>query len=371
MLADEDTWNGCSSSSSRSTGKPKGVMIEHVAVMNVLEYFAHELGLSPNDIVLGLTTFCFDISVLEMFMPLVTGARLLVVSSKTQKEPRLLSKILDSPTAGITVMQATPATFEMLMACGWQGSKKMQALCGGEAFRLNLAPLVESFQSFRNVYGPTEATIWSTCYHVKDHPTTALPLGDAIWDTQLCILDPEHLKPCKTNQEGELCIGGIGLARGYLNRPELTQEKFFIHTVQQGQPPVRIYRTGDVVMYTDKGELKYMGRSDNQVKINGFRIELGEIEKVLQMEKAVLTAVVVAREDTPTGKALVAYVKPKQGMQIDTGKLQAGLHKTVPPYMVPPYFVFVEDFTYTPNQKIDRKALPPPTVAGGAGVIDM
>jgi len=417
----------------RSTGKPKGVMVEHVSVMNVLHYFAHEMGLNCHDVVLGLTTFSFDISVLEMFMPLVIGARLVVVSSTIQKDPTLLSHLLDDDDNSITVMQATPATYEMLMAVGWQGEgssskrreRRIQALCGGEAFRMNLLPLaLNGFKSFRNVYGPTEATIWPTSY-LLHHPRpddniitssssssssslSSLPLGDAIWNTQLYLLMEQQqgetttttattttttiIKPINdpsvVNHEGELCIGGIGLARGYLHHPDLTQDKFITipPMMVEGEHDngssnvrlLRLYRTGDVVMYDDKGYLKYMGRIDHQVKINGYRIELGEIEKVLQqMDQYVVTAVVVARNDcggtsttatTSGSKALVAYIKLKREEEegkkkrVVVKELKSYLHQCLPAYMVPPYFVFVEDFTYTPNHKIDRKALPPPPI---------
>eukprot|EP00301_Raphidiophrys_heterophryoidea_P025197 c8404_g1_i1.p1 GENE.c8404_g1_i1~~c8404_g1_i1.p1 ORF type:complete len:1113 (+),score=217.40 c8404_g1_i1:140-3478(+) len=341
---------------SGSTGKPKGVMIEHRSVVNLLGWFAQELKIGTADIILGLTTFCFDISILEMFLPLTCGAVLCLVSANTQRDPELLLKILDQEH--VTMMQATPATLEMLTHVGWQGDPNIDVLCGGEAFRLNLSPIVPQCRSFRNVYGPTETTIWSSSYTMRGIPKVIPPIGKPISETTFHVLT-ENMTEVPEGQVGELYIGGIGLARGYLGRPDLTEKVF----VRNPFGPGRIYKTGDLAKKEGENYI-CLGRLDSQVKIRGYRVELGEIEKVLQVASGVQTAVVLAREDIVgvIGLTLVAYVKLQQGVIHDQQTVSSQLAVFLPSYMVPPFFVFVDQFPNTPNGKIDRKALQPPVL---------
>jgi len=341
-------------------------MIEHQAVVNLLEAFRRELSLTSSDVVLGFTTFCFDISVLEIFLPLMIGARLHMVSATTQKDAGALVDIIDDPSQGITFVQATPATFEMLMHFGWKGNPRVQCLCGGEAFRLNLGPLVARCKAFRNGYGPTEATIYSTVYKLPGPPTGNVPIGEAVDGYSLHIFDTETLRPVEDGEAGELFIGGIGLARGYYNRADLTSEKFIANPFGQG----RLYRSGDLCKWrkgseaSNDGVVLYLGRLDGQVKINGYRIELGEVETRLQAHDDVGAAVVLAREDVlPTGaRALVAYVMLSADADgdFDENTFKAHLSASLPHYMVPHFWVHVQSFPFSPNGKIDRKALKPP-----------
>ena len=273
---------------SGSTGRPKGVEIEHRSLVNFLTSMARQPGLEADDVLVAVTTLSFDIAGLELWLPLVTGAHVVVASRDEASDPRRLMALLDA--SGATVMQATPATWRMLVDAGWPGRPGMKALCGGEALPPALArQLLDRGVDLWNLYGPTETTIWSTVLHVtsRDQPIT---IGRPIDDTTLHILD------------GELCIGGAGVARDYLRRPDLTAERF---VPDPSDPGRRIYRTGDLARRRPDGEVEFLGRRDHQVKIRGFRIECGEVEAALEALPAVRAAVVVAREEH-----LVAYVVP-------------------------------------------------------------
>jgi len=344
---------------SGSTGKPKGVQILHGAVVNFLTSMRRCPGLTDQDTLLSVTTLSFDIAALEIFLPLSVGARLVMVSRSVATDGTQLLERLNY--CGATVMQATPATWRLLLAAGWSGSHQMKILCGGEALSRELAnQLLEKGASLWNLYGPTEATIWSTIYQV-DNTDGAVSIGRPITNTQIYLLD-EHLQPVPVGVPGELYIGGAGLARGYLNRPELTAQKFIANPLSQ-EPNARLYKTGDLARYQSDGNIEYLGRIDHQVKVRGFRIELGEIEAVLGQHLAVQETVVMVREDVPGNKRLVAYVVVNQTSAPTVSQLHQFLKQKLPEYMIPSAIVKLEALPLTPNGKVDRRALLAPDTA--------
>jgi amino acid adenylation domain-containing protein len=350
---------------SGSTGRPKGVQIPHRALVNFLLGMAQTPGLNVTDRIVAVTTLSFDIAGLELLLPLTVGATILLADRETAMDGERLKTLLESSQA--TVMQATPATWRLLMAAGWRGGSHFKILCGGEAMSRDLAEsLLERAGSVWNMYGPTETTIWSTCWRVE-RPTEGVFIGRPIANTQVHVLD-ELMQPCPIGVPGELWIGGEGVAAGYLNRPELTAERFVTDPFTD-RVDARIYRTGDLARWRASGNLECLGRTDFQVKVRGFRIELGEIEAVLSSHPSVAHAVVVAREDRPGDVRLVAYGVPSEGGPWDEGKLRAHLAKALPEYMVPQHFVPLETLPLTPSGKVDRKALPAPAdrpARGGA-----
>jgi amino acid adenylation domain-containing protein len=357
---------------SGSTGKSKGVQIAHRSVVNFLTSMRGQPGLAEKDVLLSVTTLSFDIAALEVFLPLTVGARLVLVSREVASDGERLSEQLDK--SGATVMQATPATWRLLIEAGWEGSRRLKILCGGEALDRELAnELLKRSAALWNLYGPTETTIWSAIHKVEleselesESKTGAVSIGRPIANTQLYVLD-RHLQPVPVGVTGELHIGGDGLARGYLNRPELTAGKFIPNPFSGDSDTGfsdRLYRTGDLARYLPDGSIDFLGRNDDQVKIRGFRIELGEIEAVLDGHPSVQKAVVVAREDVPGEKRLVAYIVPAVAAKSEeTARVDAlrnFLKEKLPAHMVPPFFVVLEKMPLTPNGKIDRKALPAP-----------
>ena len=337
---------------SGSTGKPKGVQIPHRAAVNFLYSMAEAPGLTQDDTLLAVTTLSFDIAGLEMYLPLMTGARIELASRDTAADGRRLAEELQR--SGATVMQATPATWRMLLEAGWQGDGKLKILCGGEALSGDLAErLLARCGSLWNMYGPTETTIWSTVNRVERGGGTTISIGRPIANTDVYLLDT-HLQPVPVGVAGELHIGGTGLARGYLNRPELTAEKFIADPFRGG----RMYKTGDAARYLPDGRIEYLNRLDNQVKLRGYRIELGEIEAALRKHPGINEAVVVVRSDTGA-KALAAYFIPNEPPP-NAGELRDFLRQSLPEYMVPSFFVLLDAFPLTPNGKVDRKVLPPP-----------
>ena len=341
---------------SGSTGQPKGVQISHRALANFLCSMRREPGLREEDVFLAITTLSFDIAGLEIFLPLITGARVVIAPRDVTLDGPLLAKLIASCDA--TVMQATPATWRMLIDSGWQGDGSLKILCGGEAFGSDLAErLLERGGELWNMYGPTETTIWSTTERLS--PGQIITIGRPIANTQVYILDG-NAQPVPAGVAGELFIGGNGVAMGYLNRPELTRERFVSNPFDLKEKDV-LYRTGDLARFRADGRIEFLGRGDNQVKIRGFRIELGEIESSLSRTDGVARSVVVAREDTPGDKRLVAYVVPKVSSSAPSvAALRAALRFNLPEYMVPSAFVFLEALPLTPNGKVDRKALPQP-----------
>jgi len=295
---------------SGSTGKPKGVQVLHRGLVNFLTSMSVAPGLTADDTLLAVTTICFDIAGLELYLPLMVGADIVLVTRDVAADATQLIPVLQE--SGATVMQATPATWRMLLAADWQGNPQLKILCGGEPMSRELArQLLERSASLWNMYGPTETTIWSTVHKVEsaDKP---IPIGRPIANTQIYLAHPEQnssdpIKFVPVEEPGELLIGGVGLARGYLNRPDLTDERF-IPDPFSSEPGARLYRTGDLARYLPDGTLECLGRLDHQVKIRGFRIELGEIESALYQHPGIRDAVVVARDDSNGEKRLVAYL---------------------------------------------------------------
>ncbi len=340
---------------SGSTGKPKGVEITHGSVVNFLTSMREKPGMTERDVMLAVTTISFDIAGLELYLPLVVGGRVVIASREIAVDGTRLSQHINNSQA--TVMQATPATWRILIDAGWEGSKQLKILCGGEALPRELAnKLIEKSAALWNMYGPTETTIWSTVHQVSSTEGPVL-VGRPIANTRIYILD-HYMQPAPIGVPGELCIGGAGVARGYMNRPELTQEKFIADPFSE-EPGARIYRTGDLARYLPDGNIELLGRIDHQVKVRGFRIELGEIEAVLREHPALRDAVVLAREDVPGDKRLVGYVVAAEPPPT-TGELRSFLQRKLPDYMVPGMFVFLEALPLTPNGKVDRRALPAP-----------
>lgn len=353
---------------SGSTGRPKGVQIPHRALTNFLCAMQRTLAIHSQDRLLAVTTLSFDIAGLELYLPLLTGAQVVLVSRAVAVDGERLHRTLMAARA--TIMQATPATWRLLLAAGWEGEPgaagepRLKALCGGEAFPPALAQaLLARAGEVWNMYGPTETTIWSTVQQVQ--AGAPITLGRPIANTQAYIVDgAQQLVPMGV--AGELWLGGDGVARGYLNRPDLTAEKFIANPFGPG----RLYKTGDLARWLPAPAggpptIEYLGRLDYQVKLRGFRIELGEIESVLTQHPAVREAVVVARHEAP-GPRLVAYVAPKDHAvalpqsPCDPATLRSYLQTKLPDYMVPHAFVVLDALPLTPNGKIDRKALPAP-----------
>ncbi|MCI5146591.1 MAG: amino acid adenylation domain-containing protein, partial [Candidatus Electrothrix sp. AR3] len=284
---------------SGSTGKPKGVQICHRSLVNFICSMKEEPGLTSSDRLLAVTTICFDIHTLEIFLPLTVGAAIILVSRQTAVDGFALASAMDE--YGATVMQATPATWRMLLSADWQGNPDLQAICGGEALQRNLADsLLQKVGCLWNIYGPTETTVWSTLYEVTSkrpnrHKDAPESIGHPIANTQVYILDND-LQPAPVGVAGELCIGGEGVARGYLHRPKLTAERFIENPFVDDFQSLRLYKTGDLARWQNDGNLEYLGRVDHQVKLRGFRIELGEIEAALSQHEQVGEAVVVLYE---------------------------------------------------------------------------
>ncbi len=344
---------------SGSTGKPKGVQIPHSAVVNFLSSMRKKPGLTSEDTLLAVTTLSFDIAGLELYLPLVCGARLLLVSRETAQAGESLKEILE--TKGVTAMQATPATWRLLLAAGWLGDRHLKILCGGEALPRDLAnQLLGACGSLWNVYGPTEATIWSTLDQVA--AAEPITIGRPIDNTEVYLLS-RRLNPVPVGVPGELLIGGHGLSRGYRGRPDLAAEKFIPHPFAdlRREPGARLYRTGDLARHLPDGRIEFLGRIDHQVKVRGFRIELGDIEAALDQHPAIAQAVVVAREDTPGSKQLAAYIVAAAGDgKPNVSDLRAYLKEKLPEYMIPALYTFLEALPLTPNGKVDRRALPAP-----------
>ncbi|BCL77705.1 hypothetical protein ccbrp13_01700 [Ktedonobacteria bacterium brp13] len=341
---------------SGSTGRPKGTMITHRNVRNFALSMQQRPGLTSQDVVLAVTSLSFDIAVLELLVPLTVGARIHLASRSTASDTLALISALERYQP--TLLQTTPARWQMLLAAGWVGSPQLKILCGGEALSLDLAQKLRvRGASVWNMYGPTETTVWSSLCPI-DERTEHVSIGRPIENTQLYVLDA-RLQPVPVGFTGELYIGGDGLAAGYLGRPDLTAERFIPHPF--GAAGTRLYATGDVARYLADGCVDYLGRNDQQVKVRGFRIELGEIESILGQHHEVRECLVLAREDLPGEKRLVAYLIPVAAdRQPSTSELRSYLATRLPEYMLPAVFVVLSCWPVTPNGKVDRGVLPAP-----------
>lgn len=340
---------------SGSTGKPKGVQVPHRAVVNFLESMAAEPGIVDTDTLLAVTTLSFDIAVLELYLPICTGATTFIATAEQAGDGKALLNILKSHP--ITMMQATPSTWRLLIAEGWLEQDDWSAfkvLCGGEAFPVDLArTLTAKVDHVWNMYGPTETTVWSAIKKLSHDED--MRIGKPINNTQLHILNEAGL-PVPVGVPGHLHISGAGVTAGYLGRDDLTRASFFPHTQD---PNLQIYATGDLVKLHQNGDLEYLQRIDNQVKLRGFRIELGEIETVIAELDDIAGVVASIWSGNGDDKRLVAYVIPKSG-KISVIQLRKALRARLPDYMIPQHFVELKEIPKTANGKIDRKALPSP-----------
>ena len=380
---------------SGSTGEPKAVMIPHRAVVNFLGAFAEEPGLRAGEAVLALTTISFDIAVLEIFLPLAVGARLVMAPRDLAADGWRLGELIQQE--GVDVIQATPSTFRMLLSTGWRPRPGQRLICGGEALPAELASrLALEGVELWNVYGPTETTVWSTIHRVDqaDARDGLVPIGRPIANTQVYVLDQRRL-PVPIGVPGELYIGGAGLAHGYWNRPELTAERFVevpwlngphdagqdmagcgnAGLAEAGNRPGRLYRTGDRVRWRGDGVLEFLGRLDRQVKVRGFRVELNEVESALAAHPLVAEAAVISQRDASDSERLVAYWVPApppgrreevagpsppvqasgQGPSPET--LRSFLSQRLPDYMIPAAFVMLDSMPRTPAGKVDLRSL--------------
>jgi amino acid adenylation domain-containing protein len=344
---------------SGSTGVPKGVLVPHRALANLLASVRREPGMTESDVVLAVTTLSFDIAVSEILLPLTVGAKIALVSREVASDGAQLLACMRAARA--TFLDATPATWRLLLGAGWAGGEGLKAICTGEALPRDLAvELVARCASVWNGYGPTETTVWSTFWRVGASPGRVL-IGKPIANTDAYVLDA-RMQEVPIGVVGELFIGGAGVTLGYHERPELTRERFLPDPFRGGS--ARMYKTGDLVRFLPDGNLECLGRNDSQVKLRGYRIELGEIENALAQHPDVAQAAVLVREDRPGDQRLVGYAVRRAGTAATTATdLRAHLKKTLPDYMVPQHFVDLDKMPLLPNGKIDRRKLPAPQLA--------
>ena len=335
---------------SGTTGHPKGVEIGHLSLLNFLTSMQQQPGLDESDLVFSVTTYSFDISILEFFGSLISGATLYVARSTILADPEAILEEIElfQPTW----IQATPSFYQMLVNEGWKGNDKLKICCGGDLLSESLAAKLLSFsKEVWNMYGPTETTIWSSVKKIIS-PEDANNIGKPINNTNFYILDP-YLQLLPTENPGVLFIGGKGLAKGYFGNKRLTAQKFINNPFIAGE---LIYETGDLGKWNTAGEIEFIGRNDNQVKIRGYRIELGDIESKLQQISGIKTAVVVSRKEEEQGAVLIAFIIVEDQTPSDN-YLIGELKKKLPKYMVPQIFIVIDQFPMTPNRKVDRKKL--------------
>jgi amino acid adenylation domain-containing protein len=335
---------------SGSTGNPKGVEIKHQSVINFLVSMQITPGISIEDTLFAVTTYSFDISVLEFFLPLISGAAVYIANQDCLSDPiKIIEKIKQVKPS---ILQATPSFYQLLISSGWRGDKNLKILCGGDLLSESLSQkLLQRTAEVWNMYGPTETTIWSSVKKIE-RPEHARNIGKPIQNTTFYILD-EWMRPVPIGAVGELCIGGVGLAKGYYKNEQLTNEKFIQSPFD---PEKKIYRTGDAGKWNSDGEIIFLGRKDDQVKIRGYRIELREIEKKLLELSFIEEAVVIAKRGDNQDAFLVAFVKQNVS-QFDVQQVVTALKESLPKYMIPGVIIPLEEFPITPNKKIDRKRL--------------
>ena len=345
---------------SGSTGQPKGVRVPHRSVVNFLHAMRARPGLQATDRLVAVTTLSFDIAVLELLLPLSSGATIVLASRDETVDGHALRALIDAQAA--TVMQATPSTWRLLIDAGWRGGPAFKALVGGEALPADLArALLDRCGELWNMYGPTETTVWSSCGRVHA-PELGIDIGTPIANTRFDVVDAQ-MRLLPLGAVGELLIAGEGVTLGYLDRPELSADRFIADPV--GAPGALRYRTGDLGRWCNDGTLECLGRIDHQIKLRGYRIELGDIEGNLATHPQVQRALAVTREFAAGDVRLVAYVVP-QGEAPDAAELRRHLAALLPDYMVPQHFVVIDRIPLLPNGKIDRRALPAPQAVGAA-----
>jgi amino acid adenylation domain-containing protein len=349
---------------SGSTGKPKGVQVPHGAVVNFLYAMQQTPGFGPDESVLAVTTLSFDIAVLELYLPTVSGGRVVILDSITAADGSKLAHQLEAHN--ISLLQATPATWRLMIQAGWAGKRDLKVLCGGEPMPSDLVgPLLERCSELWNMYGPTETTVWSAAFQITNAADPIL-IGKPIGNTQIFILDALG-NEAPVGCEGEVFIGGAGVTCGYRNQPDLTDERFVANRYRnpfKNYVNDKIYKTGDLARYTFDGNIQFLRRNDKQVKVRGFRIELGEIELALKRHPAIEQNVVIVREDKPGDARLVAYLITRSDTTVTPAQLRDHLREMLPSYMVPQHFIELERMPQTNNGKIDYKALPAPLVDG-------
>ncbi|MCP3820202.1 amino acid adenylation domain-containing protein [Streptomyces sp. A3M-1-3] len=347
---------------SGSTGKPKGVVIQHGSLLSLLTGMQDRFSLSPDDRLLAVATVAFDIAALELFLPLLAGARVVLAGKDDITQPSALLDLVEQ--AGVTVMQATPALWQTLATHVPACLTGLRVITSGEVLPMSLADtLCKHAAEVTNLYGPTEATIYATAAHLVPG-TAGMPpsIGGPVANTRILILD-RTLHPVPPGVTGDLWIAGHGLARGYHGQPGLTAERFVADPF--GPAGARMYRSGDLARWTDTGEVEYLGRSDHQIKLRGFRIEPAEIEHTLTRHPAIRRVTVIAREDQPGDRRLVAYVVPEtEGEMPSVEQLREFMGERLPAYMIPAAFVVLAELPLTPNGKLDRFALPQPELGG-------
>lgn len=335
---------------SGSTGNPKGVEIGHQSLLNFLLSIQNKPGISSKDVLFSVTTYSFDISILEFFVPLVSGAELYIASQELMSDPNEIIKRLEAIEP--TIIQATPSFYQMLFNSHWQGNNTLKILCGGDLLSESLAEkLIHNCFELWNMYGPTETTIWSSCKKI-DFASQASNIGQPINNTQVYIVDKFfNLQPI--GAQGAIYIAGDGLAKGYYRNEKLTKEKFIKNPFDSNS---LCYETGDVGKWNSNGEIEFLGRNDNQVKIRGYRIELGDIETQLNLLDGIQESLVIAKKGIHQEDFLVAYIlKGKQEISVED--VIKKLSTVLPHYMIPNVIIELEEFPLTPNKKIDRKTL--------------
>jgi len=354
---------------SGSTGRPKGVLVEHKTAYNVLQSVKEKPGITEADTLIAMGKLSFDIPTAEIYSPLMVGAKVLLVGNETVKNAQELRKLIEN---GVTIIYATPYHYKMLMEAGWKGDKSLNMISTAEALPPNIAKILFNLcEKLWNFYGPTETTVFATGYQLREDDP-CITIGYPVKNATVYILD-ENRQKVENGVKGEIYIGGKGVARGYLNRPELTAERFLPDPFSI-EPGARMYRSGDIGRIIESGQIEYLGREDDQVKIHGFRIELGEVENILVQHPRVGQAVVLAWEDTPGNKKLAAYILEEkeqdaiellsQEREVHNERLKDEIYQfcsqKLNPYMVPKSFVIMDKFPLNQNGKINRKALPKP-----------
>jgi enterobactin synthetase component F len=341
---------------SGSTGRPKGVEITHRNLCNLLQGMQRELVPAASDRFLALTNITFDISGLELYLPLTVGACVVMASGGAVRNPPALAKLIRQ--SGVTHVQATPSLWRVLLACSETNLGDVHVLVGGEALSAELAARLKGMAArVTQFYGPTETTVWSTAFELGEIGAEPPPIGRPILNTQVYVLG-EDRQPVPTGAIGELYIGGEGVAKAYLHQPKLTGERFPANPFAGDGS--RMYRTGDLVRWNDEGLLEFIGRADDQVKINGHRVELGEIESLLLQHAAVGQAAVAVHRDRDGGVTLAAYLVAQKGLLINIDALRTFLTGRLPNAMIPASFTVLDSMPLTPSGKLDRKALPVP-----------
>ena len=355
---------------SGSTGRPKGVQVPHGAVVNFLYAMQKTPGFTADDSVLAVTTLSFDIAVLELYLPTISGGTVVVMDAEGAADGKQLAQALADHN--ISLLQATPATWRLMIQSGWVGKTDLKILCGGEPMPSDLVqPLLDRCGELWNMYGPTETTVWSAAFRIRSAEAPIL-IGKPIGNTQIYILDSTgHEVP--VGVEGEVFIGGAGVTLGYRNRQDLTDERFVDNRYRNpftNYVSDQLYKTGDLARYQFDGNIQFLRRNDKQVKVRGFRIELGEIEKNIDSHEAMQQNVVIVREDTPGDTRLVTYFVTRPEHSVNASQLREHLRTSVPHYMVPQHFVELDAMPQTNNGKIDYKALPAPGVEATAASED-